>query len=242
MPARRHIFKFIIPSADGNVTIYAKRANEVRSAFYDPPSYRLTKIANVQRTSSYEEATRFQKLAEIGVAVPTVVGIYRSGTEEFVFVEEVKGQTPDKCLETHRDTIIRQDAEILATLCLMGFAKSGFTDFDDKIFDGHKLWLIDVDEFEDIYPSGIDFRGVLLDHKDLRGLIQFRALQKQIFLSKLTNAIFDYQGTLLISHSQVLDYIRHFYNRIGYPPATQEEIDNITIANVRYGAVVGFTL
>jgi hypothetical protein len=52
-----------------------------------------------------------------------------------LFLREVVGSDLRDFLDTKKDEIIEQDAKTLAALCLGGYRKQRFADFDDKLFD-----------------------------------------------------------------------------------------------------------
>ena len=177
-------------------TIYAKGSEVVIGHFLETkPGYRLTSISSMQKNNSKREMNTTIKLGEMGVKVPKVIGYYEAPFEEFFFSEKVDGSFPTKFFKTHRKEIIKQDAEMLAALCLGGYRKAGFTDFDDKIFDGKELYLIDVDECGDLYYYVTsNFREILLNPSDTK-LREFRKTQKNLFIKLMRDANFDYKDT-----------------------------------------------
>jgi hypothetical protein len=227
---KREIYKFQINHHGQKVGIYAKRAEIVCMHYYPyaKPGFRLTTLSNVLKTTSKRELEITLALAQLGVNVPVVVGYYKEPLEEFLFLTEVKGKTPDKCSGSDKKNIIKQDAAMLAALCLGGFRKPGFTDFDDKIFDGSNLYLIDVDECGDLFSScAPNFREILLNPKDTSALKGFRRLQKEMFEKMLTDALFEYKQNLIPTREDQTQYINSFYGRIGWNKPTEKEITRL---------------
>jgi len=228
---KRKIYRFQANHNGQKVGIYAKRAEIVCMHYYSyaKPGFRLTTLSNVLKTTSKRELEITLALAQLGVNVPTVVGYYKEPLEEFLFLTEVKGKTPDKCSDSDKKNIIKQDAAMLAALCLGGFRKPGFTDFDDKIFDGSNLYLIDVDECGDLFSScAPNFREILLNPKDTSALKGFRRLQKEMFEKMLTDALFEYKQNLIPTREDQTQYINSFYGRIGWNKPTKKEIASLT--------------
>ena len=227
---KREIYKFQANHNNQKVGIYAKGAEVICSHYYSyaKPGFRLTTLSNILKTTSKREMEITLALAKLGAKVPTVVGYYKESLEEFLFLTEIKGNTPDKCNDSDKKIIIKQDAKLLATLCLSGFRKPGFTDFDDKIFDGSNLYLIDVDECRDLYyPSTPNFREMLLNPKDTSALTKFRGLQTQIFEKMLKDALFEYKQNLIPTREDQTQYINSFYGRIGWNKPTEKEITRL---------------
>lgn len=216
---KRPLFTFPIEIDGKEIIVYAKGADVSLSYYYEEtkPGYRLTKIAGISRTTSKREMETTLNLRGLGVNVPRVIGYYKAPMEEFLFLEEVAGKQPNEMLQDHKREIIRQDAEMLAVLCLSGYRKIGFTDFDDKIFDGTNLYLIDVDECRDLYfASDPPFREILLDPQDQKELQKFRELQRSIFVGAMRDAIYNYRDSLTPTGSDKENYVRAFYKRVGW--------------------------
>lgn len=218
-PNKRPLFVFPIRIDGKEIIVYAKGADVSLSYYYESskPGYRLTNIARISRTTSKREMETTLSLRGLGVNVPRVIGYYEAPMEEFLFLEEVAGKQPDEVLQDHKGEIIRQDAEMLAVLCLSGYRKIGFTDFDDKIFDGTNLYLIDVDECRDLYYSSAPhFREVLLNPQDPREIQKFRKLQRSLFVGAMGDAIYNYRDSLTPTESDKESYVRAFYKRLGW--------------------------
>ncbi len=134
---KRPIWRFTVQTNRGDRNIYAKGADISYSFYYSyaQPKFRLTSISSIHKTTSKKEMERTLEFSKLGINVPEVIGYYETPVEEFLFLSEVKGKFPDAFFETHRKEIIEQDAEMLGKVCLAGYRKQGFTDFDDKIFD-----------------------------------------------------------------------------------------------------------
>ena len=224
---KRPIFKFPVKINGKQITVYAKGALISLSNYYggSKPRHRLTSISSIDKTTSRREMDITRKLEDSGIKVPRVVGYYQSSVEEFLFLQEVKGDSPINYLNTHRNELIRQDANMLATLCSLGYRKIGFTDFDDKIFDGTNLFLVDVDEFRDLYFGAVqEFREILLDPNNTEKLKDFRKLQRSIFLRELKDAIFGYKGSLTRNEEDKVRYIKRFYQSMGWEQPTEGQI------------------
>jgi hypothetical protein len=228
---KREIYKFQANHNGQEVGIYAKGAcvDCVHYYSYAKPGFRLTTLSNVLKTTSKREMETTLTLAQLGVNVPAVIGYYKEPLEEFLFLTEVKGKTPDKCDDSDKKNIIKQDATMLATLCLGGFRKPGFTDFDDKIFDGSNLYLIDVDECGDLYYSNaLNFREMSLNPRDTSALTRFRGLQKEMFERMLKDALFEYRRNLTPTKEDQTQYIEVFCEKIGWNKPTKKEIASLT--------------
>jgi len=213
---RRPVLRLKLDNQGIEETIYVKGSQIIKSIYYPEakPGYRLTSIYNIHKQSSQQDLDKIIQLAEQEVRVPDVVGVYESDYEDFLFLIEVKGESPDKNFPKHRDEIIRQDAMMLAKFCKLGYRKIDFESFDDKIFDGKDLYLIDFNEIIDLYSyTEPDFREVLIDTsgKELR---KFRNFQKGIFTMLLKDAIYIYDDSLLINKDHKIKYIKHFFEEM----------------------------
>jgi hypothetical protein len=225
----RPILKFEIANKSEKISVYAKGALLLCSYFYDysKPKYRLTSINSVNKISSKGELEKTRDLMNVGVKVPDIIGYYESLTEDFIFLEEIKGKSPLKCLEKRQD-IIKQDAEMLSAMCSAGYFKQGFTDFDDKIFDNKSLYLIDVDECLDIYTHfNPDYRKMLLNPDDTGDLKKFRKFQTDFFKQLLKDAVFEYQENLIQSEEDKRLYITSFYGHRKWGNPSEKEIEDI---------------
>lgn len=226
---KRPILQFTINQREGSLKVYAKGAELIHSMYYDyaKPLYRLTRLSSINKITSKSELQKTIDLAELGIKVPRIIGYYESVIEDFLFLEEVKGDSPLEYLPKFKEELIKQDAEMLAALCLGGYRKQGFADFDDKIFDGKNLYLIDVDECIDLYFSdNPDYRKILLNPHDKR-LDEFRSFQKSIFRQVLKDAVFDYKDSLLPNTDEQKSYISYFYKRLGCKEANEKEIKEL---------------
>lgn len=223
----REVRKGEITVRDESIAVYSKGSTVIESRYYQKPKYRLTNIAQITNHSPRRELDIFRELSERGVAVPKFVGLSRSEYEQRVYYEEAVGLSPEEYFETHRDEIIIQDARILAALALMGFRKFGFDSFDDKIFDGETLYLIDADEVEDLYKNSISPKALMiefLDPNDESGLERLRELQRQILTQLLRDAISDYSKNLTPSRENRELYVRSFFQNIGWGEPTDEDL------------------
>ncbi len=226
---KRPVMFFELQRQGGNITVYAKGADTSISCLYEPPSYRLTNLAHVQKTKSKTELEMTIELAEKGVKTPPVIGYYEGDVEEFLFLQKVEGKSPSEFLPQCRDEIIRQDAEMLAVLCLLGYRKQGFQDFDDKVFDGRDLHLIDVDEVVDLYShfKRGDFRKLLVNPIDSSLREGFQREMMQMFKSSLRDAIFHYQHNLTPTFKDKENYIRTFCQKVGLDAPAKAQIRKI---------------
>ena len=226
---KRPILKFSIPHGRRTLSVFAKGAFTEISLLVNPPSYRLTNICEVVRVTSERERDYFEQLKRVGVNTPNILGYYKGNIEEFLFVEEVNGGNPIDYLENYREAIIKQDAYMLAQLCLLGLRKHGFTDFDDKIFNGKQLYLIDVDELVDLYfECDIDFKKILLNPHNKKGVEDFRKLQRSIFERILQDTIFSYKETLTTNLEEQTLYIKTFFNIMKWEAPNEKTIKNLT--------------
>jgi hypothetical protein len=229
-PGKRPLFTFTINTGEREAVVYAKGADVSLSYYYEhsKPGYRLTSIAGISRTTSKKEMETTLKLRAMGVRVPRVIGYYEAPMEEFLFLEGVAGKHPGEVLPSHKDQILRQDAEMLAILCRAGYRKIGFTDFDDKIFDGANLHLIDVDECRDLYfLTATDFREVLLDPNSAGEVRKFRRLQRGVFTSIMRDAIFDYHDSLTPTNQDRTAYVNAFFQKMGWRTPSEGQMKKL---------------
>lgn len=231
-PCKRPIYKFSVHSERGPVNVYAKGSDISVSLFFESskPWYRLTPISQVARTKSRTEMEMFERFAALGIKTPKIVAIYESPAEEFLFVEEVPGKSPQEFLPDHKEELIRQDASMLATMCLTGSRKIGFSDFDDKIFDGTHLYLIDVDECRDLYPPHFDFRQALINPTERGQLRKFRRTQRQIFISTLRDALHGYSRSLTSTDEDKEVYAAAFFQKLDWNPSAKQMRKIISIS------------
>ncbi len=231
---KRPVMTFGINNEGKEMQVFAKGADLRISLYYSysKPGYRLTSISGIQKTTSEEEMQRHIKLSERGIKTPKIIGYYETPFEEFLFLKKVEGSNPSEYFDSHRETIIEQDAQMLATLCLLGCRKAGFADPEDKIFDGTDLCLIDVDELRDLYfATGYDspeFREVLLDSSNRRPLREFRRVQGGIFEKMLKDAIFSYRESLTPDFDSKALYVKAFFDRVGWKEPKESRIRKLT--------------
>jgi hypothetical protein len=232
---QRKISKFNVEIDNKKTSIYAKTSSFLMSFFSSKPSYRLTNIAHLHKYNSEDEINKYIRFANIGIKVPRIIGFYNSLPEDILFVEEQKGNQPDEYFKKHRSTIINQDAIMLGLLFMAGYKKSGFCDFDDKIFDGKKLSLIDVDECCSLYsPFEPDFKEILINPCSEIKLIEFRKMQREVFLNGLKDVLFNYQDSLLPTPKLNKQYISSFFNVLNWGTPSKEEIINLTTFGKNY--------
>jgi hypothetical protein len=226
---KRPILKFPVTHNGTQINIYAKGAIMNPSLFYGyaKPGYRLTNLAGISKVTSKQEIETTIALTELGVNVPKVIAEYDAISEEFAFFEEIKGDQPNEWFETHRDTIIEQDASMLAALCLLGIRKWGFHSFDDKVFDGTDLYLIDVEECGNLYGNA-NFRRMVINPRDTSELRKFRRHQRSIFTNQMKDALYEYRETLTQTREDQTRFISSFHKRLGWKEPTEKTIDNLT--------------
>ena len=219
---KRPIYKIVLENGGNPVSVYVKGADTSVSYLTSRPSYRLTSIAGIERTTSRDEMRRLVELSELGIAVPRVIGYYESPTREFLFVEEVEGTRPDYEVQLrpeNKPVIIQEDARMLAALCLAGYRKIGFTDFDDKVYQDGRVYLIDTDELRDLYwpTKPEEYRKMVLNPGDVSQLVSFRMFQKQSFEQALKDALFRYRDSLLRSPEDQALYVKSFFKAVNWP-------------------------
>ncbi len=228
---KRPILKFRVKTNGEDKNIYAKGADISYGFYYShaQPKFRLTPISSIHKTTSKREMERTLEFSKLGINVPEVIGYYEALVEEFLFLSEVKGESPDVFFDAHRKEIIQQDAKMLGKICLAGYRKQGFTDFDDKIFDGKYLYLIDVDECVDLY-FGLSpgYRKILLNPKETSGLRDFRKMQKAIFKGTLKDALSEYRKSLTPTKEDMKYYAKTFYKTLGWKEPSQRQISKLT--------------
>lgn len=224
---KRLIVEFPIDTPDGQLIAIAKQAQRTEELYCPDyiPAGRKTNLSQVHINESCQEAEGLKKLHELGIPVPQVIGYYESIGEQWIIETKVIGAQIDEWLgdEIALEKIIQQDATMLAKLCRLGIRKQGFCDFDDKLFDGETLYLIDADEAQDLYlMMGIDFQEILNDPTDTSKLSEFRDLQKATFLQELKDALYVYQGSLLTDESRRCQYIQQFISELGWELSEKE--------------------
>ncbi len=227
---KRPVLVFDVSQGDKTLTVYAKGAEVTIYRLFEPPSYRLTNLSNISKVTSKKEMEMSLELAAQGVKIPPIIGYYKSPVEEFLFLKNVEGEKPCEYLSTHKKEIIEQDAEMLAVLCLLGYRKIGFNDFDDKIFDGENLYLIDVEELRDLYyPMKYKkFKDMLLNPTDTSKLDEFREGQKSLFKTALKDALYDYRDSLTPTFDDQVGYVDAFYKRVGWGKPPKSKIKELT--------------
>src|SRR3989344_5551862 len=211
------------------IKVYAKGADTSLSFYYtgQEPGYRLTRIADVARTTSQKELEITKDFTRLGIKVPQIIGIHESSIEPFLFLREVAGKSPDNYITTHREAIIDQDANMLALLCLSGYRKPGFCDFDDKIFNGSDLYLIDVEECRDLYwVAAVNFREVLLNPGG-SALAEFRQTQKNMFEHSMRDAIYGYRESLTPDRQSQERYVNTFFGKLGWESPSLERMNDL---------------
>ncbi len=233
---KRPIWKFAVQTNGTAMNVYAKGADISYSFYYShkQPKFRLTPFSSIQKTTSKREMERTIEFSKLGIHVPEVIGYYEASVEEFLFLGEIEGKSPENFFETHRKEIIKQDAEMLGKMCLTGSRKQGFTDFDDKIFDGRDLYLIDVDECIDLYYGFREYRKVLLNPKEASGLRDFRKMQRATFKGELQDALSEYRGSLTPTKEDLEYYIKTFYQTVGWKEPSQRQISKLTTFSEDY--------
>jgi hypothetical protein len=218
---KRPIYRFTAPGPIGDLKLFAKGSVRHTSKYHPhaKPSHRKTSLATMDHIRPAEEYRRIRRLSALGVSLPRTFGLYTSLTEEWMYTEYVEGREIPDWLDKPKavETIIDKDAKMLAALCRAGYRKQGFCDFDDKIFDGENLFLIDTEELTDLYlPGPINFRELLLDPNDESALQDFRNLQRELFMVMLKDAVFEYRNSLLDTPERATQYILTFFGSFGW--------------------------
>jgi len=229
---KRPILIFPVHSKGEPFNVYAKGCFLSPSYYFSGagPGFRLTRLAGMQRVTSKKEMKTTEDLARLEVNLPRVLGYYEAPLEEFLFLEEVQGDHPNEHITTHRELLIDQDAHMLAALCLTGYHKQGFANsWDDKVFNGQDLYLIDVDECLDVYgPLVPPYREVLLDPRDTSKLDEFRRSQRGLFERHLQDALYDYRTSLVTEPAHQERYIRRFFSSMKWDSPGPEKIRELT--------------
>lgn len=218
---KRPIFRFNA----GDDTIYAKGAYSTPSFFYShaKPWFRLTDLAGWHKISSNREFETTKSLSEAGINVHPIIGYYEAQVEDFLFTREVKGNDPEDCLD-EKVEIIEQDARMLAMMTKAGYKKTGFSDTDDKKWDGKTLYLIDCEEVTELYTH-LPLREVVLDRKKLR---EFRTYQRDVANRALKDALFGYRDTLCATHDDKKHYITAFFGEMGWKQPNERTVRSLT--------------
>ncbi|PIN93717.1 hypothetical protein COU54_02060 [Candidatus Pacearchaeota archaeon CG10_big_fil_rev_8_21_14_0_10_31_24] len=226
---KRPIFRFNL-GIDGIEEVYAKSSG-LRFYFYHSyakPQHRLTSVSDIQVTSALSEININESLSAEGVKVPRTIGYYDSITEQFAFFEGIRGVSPLEVIDKERETLIEQDAHMLASMCLAGYRKHGFEDFDDKVFYNGELYLIDSEDCQSLYSRSLEnLINLLRDPSDSSELDKFRAEQRNIFVGTLRDALFSYQESLIRTPKEQMAYIRHFYEKMSWRTPSFDEIREI---------------
>lgn len=226
-PGKRPVYRFPVQTGGKQIFLYTKAADIHIGRYYEHarPKYRLTTLCSFRKTESKKEMENTLLLASLGVHTPPVIGFYEGAVEEFLYLQEVVGKNPQDFLGTHRKTLIQQDARMLAAMCLAGLRKDGFNDFDDKVFDGRRLWLIDVDECRDLYlPGEPDYREMVVNPNDTKALEEFRNRQREMFSIMLKDNLYRYRDSLTPTRDDKVSYIQAFYNRLGWEQPDDKSI------------------
>ncbi len=214
-------------ACNGNTaTVYAKGFTVFPSFYYESsrPTYRLTSIAGFNKVTSQKEMEIFDRLAEHNVPVPRILGTYRASVEEYLFLEGLEGKEIPHVPRSSLNEIIVQDARMLATLCRLGYHKQGFTDFDDKLVVGNKLYLIDANEVVDIYgPWNMNFRDAFLDPSDDKSVQSLRKEQRELFIKHAQDAIYEYREAFLPTKRLQMQYLDEFCKCLGWNLSLSEK-------------------
>lgn len=226
---RRPIFECGIKKGDREQKVFVKGVSFNPTFLYEQPSYRLTSVVGIEKESLKTEKDIFLKLSKKGVHVPEIIAHYDSPLEEYLFLEKIEGRNPEEYMKTHRETIITQDSAMLASLCSLGYRKLGFEDFDDKLFYGKNLYLIDADECQDLYADlDLDFKKIVLDPTDKKSLQKFRNYQKTRLKQSLRDTIFRYSETLTPNLEDKSLYVNSFFVAMGWGTPKPELVRQLT--------------
>ena len=231
---KRPIYKIELNIKGKTKKIYAKGSHIMKSYWYEEykPSYRLINLSGAQKITSEDELEKTEALKEGGINVPDIVAIYNSDLEDFLFIEEIEGKRPDECFANHLDKLIEEDSAMLARLCKMGFRKQGFTSFDDKVFDGKKLYMIDSEDIMGLYHyDNIDYKSIVLDESG-KMLKEFKEYQAHFFKKMLKDAIYGYRDNMLTEENDKIKYIKHFYQEMDWKLPDDELSDLLSFEDL----------
>jgi len=149
---RRRIYRVSAMKRDGSrKDIMVKGTKFSRSFLYDPPKEWLTDLASIKLfKKSSKELQELIKLNKFSIKTEKPLGHFRQGLEQWLFTEYMEGENPLKLLEDQkmRKKLWAADATLLAKLCKAKSKHQYFysKEFDDKLWVGEELALIDVDE------------------------------------------------------------------------------------------------
>jgi hypothetical protein len=198
---KREIYSYEVKNKDGSVKkIVAKRAQNSNSVYDNNTGRSLSSFTGVARSSKKEALVGIDLLRK-GVDVAKPLGYFYQGCEHYAYFEFVHGQSPLEALKTDkRAKVWESDATLLARLANAGYKHWAFysKDFDDKVWDGEKLVLIDCEETEKVQEKG---NASFLVPKNKR---------KRYFISTLMDCLGEYQQAGLISRDEMIDYARVF--------------------------------
>ena len=149
------------------------------------------------------------QLADAGVPVEEPLGYFEEGIEQYAFTKFVEGENPKDILEgSRRFEVWNADATLLARLSREGYKHQYFysPEFDDKIWDGEKLVLIDVDETFKIQD------GFEISHNQIQ----------EYHLSTLKDVLASYVSRKVMSSDEMPFYARTFFGVMGWNPDDAE--------------------
>ena len=148
----RDIYKAPFLRRDGKKEIIvAKRQKLSFSHLNNPPEDWITSVSEIRVFKDVsEEVENLLELNSLGVPVENPVGYFKEGIEQYIFTRFVHGENPKEIItdDSRRNSYWKEDAKLLARLANAGYKHQGFysPEFDDKIWDGKNVILIDADE------------------------------------------------------------------------------------------------
>lgn len=214
---KRMIRYFQIQRKTENIGIYAKGAARHDKTFLE--SDRLTRLEKVVRYSSEKEKERSEVLRANGVNTPPIIAYYIGPVEQFLFEREIVGDNQGEFWKTNPELAVDLDSFMLATIARLGFFKYGFCDEDDKIFDGRRLYLVDVED--------VRFRAELeeLDNETRR----------KIILYNLEDVLPVYATYALADLDLRQKYIQRFFYYAGLGEIKEKEMERFCNLNAATG-------
>jgi hypothetical protein len=212
---KREIYSYEVKTKDGSIKkIVAKRAQNSNSVYDNNTGRSLSSFTGVARSARKESLVGIDLLRK-GVDVAKPLGYFYQGCEHYAYFEFVHGQSPLEALKTNkRAKVWESDATLLARLSNADYKHVGFysQEFDDKVWDGEKLVLIDCEETQKLVEKGTGF------------FVVPKALRRIYFTSTLMDCLGQYSQRGLISPSEMLDYAKVFLKVRGDNPRKAKRI------------------
>src|SRR3989344_2063563 len=155
----RRIYSLGAVKKDGSTQkIMIKGPKYLNTFLYVLPKHWLTSLS---RISLYKNAQlEFETLINLqkhGIKTEKPLGYFEEGLENWLYTEFLEGQNPLELLEfpERREEVLKADARLLARLSKARMKHWYFysPDFDDKLFIGGEICLIDTDETKDVFSQ-----------------------------------------------------------------------------------------